>query len=156
MERMIRLFTMLLLALFFGMTLLLFSQEEDALISKKKSETDQAIKYKTTMINDVTNGILINDMRMFSKYFAKQVYVSLNRDESSVYSSNQTLYILQNYFSSRRIVNFEFSKINISELTSYAIGEGTVKFRGIQESINIYLTISKKDGNYVITQIKVY
>lgn len=155
---MIRLISLFLLSLLFGMTSFLFSQEEGGHTSKKRSETEveQTIKYRTTIINDVANGLLINDIRTFSKYFANQIYVSLNRNESSVYSSNQTLYILQNYFSSRRIVSFGFSKINISEPTSHAIGEGTVNFRGIQENINLYLTISKKDGNYVITQFKVY
>ncbi len=147
---MIRLLTLLLLSLFCGMGSILFSQVEE------KSETEQAIEYKTAMINDIANSLLINDIRTFSKYFANQVYVSLIRNESSVYSSNQTLYILRNYFSSRRIVSFGFSKTNISEPTSYAIGEGMIIYRGVQEKINLYLTISKKDGNYVITQFKVY
>lgn len=156
MKRMIRMLTKLIVLLFFCMTMLLFSQEEDNHISKNKSEAEQAVKHKTTMINDITDGLLMNNFRTFSKYFANQVNVSLNRNESIVYSGNQTFYILQNYFSSRRFVNFEFTKINVSESNSYAIGEGTIIYRGIREKINLYLTISKKDENYIITQFKVY
>lgn len=108
------------------------------------------------IIKDVENGILQNNVRSFSRYFDKNIYVTLREGETGYFSSNQAVYVLQNYFESHRFLRFAFSTINVTDVPIYATGGGTYMFRSSQEHVQIYITVSHARGGYVITQFCVY
>ena len=108
------------------------------------------------IIKDVENGILQNNVRSFSRYFDKNIYVTLREGETGYFSSNQAVYVLQNYFESHRFLRFAFSTINVTDVPIYATGGGTYISRGSQEHVQIYITVSHARGGYVITQFCVY
>ena len=110
----------------------------------------------TPIFYTIQDGILLSDIETFSKLFDKQVYVDLKGIESGYYSGNQAFYILKNFFSARRTVNFKFSTIREMEETPYATGGGTFIMRGNRETLQIYVALTKRDKRWVITQFSVY
>lgn len=116
----------------------------------------ERIEIKEKIFQDVEAGILQSDVKSFSRYFDKNIYVTLREGETGFFSANQALYVLQNYFESHRFVRFTFSTINVTDTPLYATGGGTYISRGSQEHIQIYITVSQVRSGYVITQFCVY
>jgi len=104
-------------------------------------------------IQDAVNG---GDVRLFSGHFAKQIFVSLGENENGYFSANQATLVLQDYFSSKRNVKFNFSTSDLNSETPYATGGGTYFLRGTIRHFQIYISFVFADGRWVITQFNVY
>jgi len=137
----------------FPLLLALFLVVDGAGQEKKEPEKTDA---KEEIFRAVENGILQSDVKSFSRYFDRNIYITLRDGETGFFSANQALYVLQNYFESHRFVRFTFSTTNTAEAPLYATGGGTYISRGSQEHVQIYLTVSHIKGGYVITQFCVY
>jgi Domain of unknown function (DUF4783) len=108
------------------------------------------------IIRDVETGIVKNDVKSFTRYFDKNIYITLREGETGYFSANQAVYVLQNYFESHRFLRFTFSKVNVTDVPLYATGGGTFLSKGSQEQVQIYITVSHVKSGYVITQFCVY
>jgi hypothetical protein len=108
------------------------------------------------IIRDIESGILQNDVKSFSRYFDKNIYITLRDGETGYFSANQAVYVLQNYFESHRFLRFSFSTVNLTDVPLYATGGGTYLAKGSQANVQVYITVSHTRGGYVITQFCVY
>ncbi|HTK81854.1 MAG TPA: DUF4783 domain-containing protein [Bacteroidota bacterium] len=107
-------------------------------------------------VKEIEDAILQEDAKAIARYFDKQVYLSLQNNEGSYYSSNQALYVLQNYFSSHHVVSFKFTSSSTTGATSYATGGGKVRVKGNRTSVQMYISLSRSGDRWVISQFNVY
>ena len=110
----------------------------------------------SSVFQDIQRGVTASDVNLFSKHFAKQVYVDLPGDEGGYFSENQLFYILQNFFASRLTRQFKFSTIDETDTGPYATGSGNFMYRGHRDILQIYVALSRLDDRWVITQFNVY
>lgn len=117
--------------------------------------TPEKIKIQSVILNEIEDGILNNDVQSISKYFSSQPYISLMNGVNGYYSSNQTFYILEDFFKSFKVVSFRFDVKKTDE--SVAFGKGTYYYerKGKRESANLYITLSKSGSKWYITQISI-
>lgn len=118
-------------------------------------KTDSSIA-RSVIFHDIQNGLLAGDVKLFSKHFGRQVSIDLPTDEAGYFSNNQVTYILQNFFGSRRIIQFKFSTIDETELGPFATGGGIFMSRGRRENLQIYVALSQAGNRWVISQFNVY
>ena len=126
------------------------------LFSQEKSSVPTALPTFSIIAEDIQRGIQTGDVGIFSKHFAKQVYVDLPGQESGYFSDHQLYYILRNFFGSRLTQQFRFSTVDDSETGSYATGSGSFLFKGRREVLQIYVALARLQGRAVITQFNVY
>jgi len=117
------------------------------------SGSDSAV---SAIFGEIQAGLRSGDVTAFSRFLAKQVYLNLYDIESGFFSDNQALYILKDYFKSRRILSFRFSTISEVEGTPFATGGGTYLHRGNPEILQVYVAMKKSGDRWVITQFSVF
>jgi hypothetical protein len=108
------------------------------------------------IFEDVEEGISTGNVSHLAKYFAPKVAISLRGDESGTFSSNQTYYVLQNFFKARRFRHFAFSTIGESDANPYASGSVEFIHKGAREVAQLYVALTFVGERYVITQMAVY
>src|SRR5258706_8611322 len=105
---------------------------------------------------ELQSGIVSGDAAVFSDHLAKQVYLNLSDRESGFFSQNQAVYILKEYFKTRRILSFKFTTISQVEGTPFATGGGTYLRRGNPEILQVYVALKKSGDGWVISQFSVF
>lgn len=101
----------------------------------------------------IISGIESGNVSGFANFFSKQIYISLNSGERGYYSSNQAFYVLKNYFNIYKPIDFRVSTRLINSLTPYCAGKLIYSFRGIKESVQVYIGLSWTNDNWEISQI---
>ena len=108
------------------------------------------------IFEDIEKGLTQGDVKMFSKYFDRQLLISHRGLENGYFSGNQAQFILQSFFNARRTLHFKFTTINRAT-EPYATGGGTFSIRGGQrELLQIYVALSRVGGRWVIAEFNVY
>jgi hypothetical protein len=100
----------------------------------------------------VDNGVA----EAFSAFFAKQVYVSVRSGESGLYSSNQAYYILKNYLSTRKPLGFTFTTYGTTDNTPFATGRASFRYKGTREFVQVFVSLSRVEDDWVIDKINIY
>jgi len=121
----------------------------------ERIEPKQAQEAKT-LLQAVERGILGGSVEGFGTRFAKQVSMTISGGESGYYSSGQASLILQNFFSTRKPTQFAFSRMNDSLASPYATGRLSFIRRGSKESVQIYVSLTRQESRWVITQFNIY
>lgn len=104
----------------------------------------------------IESAILGGDVKKLAPYFGKQLNLSLHSGTTGYFSSNQSYYILQNYFSSRKIISFKFTSRKLDDTSPFATGGGTSRAKGVNEILQFYVALAEVDGRWVISQFNVY
>jgi len=117
--------------------------------------TNNKIKTQSIVFNDIESGILTNDVEKISKYFSPQPYISLINGVNGYYSSNQTYYILEDFFNTFKVVSFKMSEIKNEDLVSSGKGDYYFEKKGKREVAHLYVTLSKSGNKWQITQISI-
>jgi hypothetical protein len=108
------------------------------------------------IFDDIQAAVKSGDLNPLSPDLARQVYLNLPGVEGGFFSENQALYILKDYFKSRRVLSFRLSTVSTVEGTPYATGGGTYLQRGVQELLQVYVALKKSGDRWVIAQFSVY
>ena len=119
-------------------------------------EVPERVKAYNQVFKNVREGILANNISLFSSRLASQVYVNLRGGESGYYSDNQVHYVLGNYLRSRKLANFEFTTVGHSESNPYATGSAVFIVKGTREVTQVYVSLSFVGERWAITQINIY
>jgi hypothetical protein len=105
---------------------------------------------------DIQNGIMNGNVSAFSSYIAPQIYLNLLNTDEGYFSSNQSSFILQHFFSSVRMLTFRFTTVHTEGLNTYATGGGTFMRKGSPEIVQIYVAMKYRDGDWIMTQFNIY
>lgn len=128
------------------------------LLNEKSTSPDvpERVKACNQVFKNVQEGILANNISLFSSKLASQVYVNLRGGESGYFSENQVHYVLGNYLRSRKLANFEFTTVGQSESNPYATGSAIFIVKGTREIAQVYVSLSFVGERWAITQINIY
>jgi len=130
----------------------LFSQNNNL---QKNLNPTGTVKIQSIIFDEIETGILNNDLKSFSQYFTSQPYISLINGVNGYYSSNQTYYILEDFFNSFKVVSFRFEEKKTEESVSYGKGAYYFEKKGKREIAHLYITLSKAGSRWYITQISI-
>jgi hypothetical protein len=108
------------------------------------------------VFDDVQQGIIQDNVAIFSHHLYSQVRVTLHGGETGLYSPNQAYYLLQNFLRERKPVSFAFTTFGESETTPYGTGNAAFTFRGIRQHAQIYVALAFEGERWVITHINIY
>lgn len=117
--------------------------------------SDTKVKTQTIIFNNLESGILTNDVKKISKYFSPQPYISLINGVNGYYSSNQAYYILEDFFTTYKVVSFKIGETKNEESVSYGKGDYYFEKKGKREVAHLYVTLSKSGSKWHITQISI-
>ena len=129
-----------------------FSQHNNL---QKSFSSSEKIKVQSLILNEIEEGIINNDVKAFSRYFSSQPYISLINGVNGYYSSNQTYYILEDFFNSFKVISFRFQEKKSDESVAYGKGEYYFEKKGKREVANLYITLNKTGSRWFITQISI-
>ncbi len=104
----------------------------------------------------IEQGISGASLASAAPHFAPQVFVNMSSGESGYFSANQTVSILQRYFSGRSSLSFEFSRYSETGSTPYATGRLLFTMKGRRESAQVYISLRFSESRWVISQFNIY
>ena len=122
---------------------------------QQNSSADSKLSTQTVIFNDIELGISSNDVKIISKYFSPQPYISLINGVNGYYSSNQAYYILEDFFNTYKLLSFKMNERRIDEPVSYARGDYYFEKKGKRVNAHLYVTLSKSGSRWQITQISI-
>jgi len=108
------------------------------------------------LLSSVEQGIRTGRVDEFSGSLAAIVAVSIGSGERGYFSMNQVSGMIANYLLLRRPVSFEFSRIHERGAAPYATGRFVFLRKGIEESAQIYISLIRQDGRWLINQFNIY
>ncbi len=114
-----------------------------------------SVKVEIIALNEIEEGIKNGDINKLTGYFASQPYISLLSGVNGYYSSNQTYYILQDFFQNFKVVSFKFDNKKFEENVVYGTGEYFYERKGKRESAYLYITLNKIGNKWTILQISI-
>ena len=124
--------------------------------SAARQHADSPASKAGVMFRTVERGIISSDFDALAPSFGKQVSMTIRGSESGYFSSAQAVTILRNHFSSRKTLQFSFSRINESATHPYATGRLDFEVRGNKESVQVYVSLARQDSLWVISQFNIY
>ncbi|RPI03891.1 MAG: DUF4783 domain-containing protein [Ignavibacteriae bacterium] len=104
----------------------------------------------------IEKGIRSSAVEEFEKELGSMVTISIGSGERGYFSMNQAASVLSEYFSLRRPISFEFSRIHEKSAAPYATGRFVFVQKGNQESVQVYVSLTRQDSRWVITQFNIY
>jgi Domain of unknown function (DUF4783) len=119
---------------------------------RDQASVDECLK----IIESVREGIENANLSRFAPSFGSQVLIYLRDGESGYYSSSQAYYVLEDHFRSRKVLSIEFDTVREADPMPYATGTILCNVKGLQERAQIYVSLEKSEGKWVIAQVKIY
>jgi hypothetical protein len=109
-----------------------------------------------SVFGTIEQGLRTGNTEIFRKYFSSIVSVSLGTAERRYFSENQAALVISGYMADKKTVTFEFSRIHIKASIPYATGRLTYNRRGIQSTLQIYVSLGLQDSRWGINQFNIY
>ena len=152
---------MFIIVLFFFISEAQVNQQPDARIKKDSQGTpslrlNQQGSNVLTVFKNVEHGIQKCAVQEFAKELGSMVSISMGSAERGYFSVNQAASVLSGFFSGRRPISFEFSRINGKGAAPYATGRFIYIQKGNQESVQVYVSLTRQDSRWVINQFNMY
>ncbi len=107
-----------------------------------------------TAFKEIESGIKHADPAGFSKYLSENSYISLPNGVSGYFSSNQSFYILKDFFKTFIPVAFSF-EIPKGNKETVATGELVFESKGKRENATVYIALTYEGATWRITQFMV-
>ena len=108
------------------------------------------------VFKNIEYGIQSGTVQQYETEFAAVVSITIGSGERGYFSNNQAASIVSGYFSERRSISFEFSRIHEKGAAPYATGRFVYVQKGNQESVQVYVSLKRQDSRWVIGQFNIY
>ncbi len=131
------------------------SQTDDTLVIHSVHSAVQRSSL-VEIFQNVENGLQNNAVDKFKKELGEIVSMTISSGEHGYYSANQAVLVLIGYFSERRLVSFKFSRIHEKGSAPYATGRFIYVQKGIQKSVQVYVSLTEQGSRWVINQFNIY
>lgn len=106
-----------------------------------------------TILKKTETAFQSSNLSTLQTMFAGRVYVSFFTGENGYFSSNQTYFILKKFFENYHVISFTFQTINSESVNPYGVGQYLYLYRGLKNSVQLYLSLHRSDGGWKINQI---
>ncbi len=100
-------------------------------------------------------GIKTGAVKEFSDYLYSETYISLETGVASYFSANQSFYILKEYLSHYKPINFKLMKISSNNEKHFAIGKLVYSKSGIKGESQVFVSLKLEDDKWKIYQITI-
>ena len=152
---------LLIILLFTFSTEAQIKQHSDARIKKDILDTssvhvDQQHAKVFNVFKIIEYGIQKCAVEEFDKELGTMVSIAIGSSERGYFSTNQAVSVLSRFFSRRRPVSFAFSRIHEKGATPYATGRLLYIQKGNQESVQVYVSLTRQDSRWVVNQFNIY
>jgi hypothetical protein len=117
---------------------------------------DQQHSRVSAVFQTIENGIRKCAVKEFDKELGAMVTIAIGSGERGYFSMNQAASVLSEYFSGRKPISFEFTRIHEKGSTPYATGRLIYIQKGNQESVQVYVSLTRQDSRWVINQFNIY
>lgn len=124
--------------------------------SSNKTEVSTQKTAQRQILVEIQAGIAKGDASLFADHLGPQVYMSLKGSEGGYYSANQALYVLQSFLSLHRPISFSFSTQGEIEDSPFATGRGFFTVKGLRESAQVYVSLTRSAGRWVVAEFNIY
>lgn len=105
---------------------------------------------------DIEYGIRKCTVQEYENELGEIISIAIGSSERGYFSMNQAVSVLSEYFSGRKSVSFEFSRIYEKGPTPYATGRLVYIQKGNQESAQVYVSLIRQKSRWVINQFNIY
>ena len=85
-----------------------------------------------------------------------QVTMNIERQDFGYISANQATSVLNEYFAVRKPTGFSFSKIDTQAQGPFATGRLDYVRQGARGSSQVYLSLTRRDSTWVVSQFNIY
>jgi hypothetical protein len=123
--------------------------------SFNRSDRSKHAPVQQSIFSDIEKGLSSGNVSVISRYFSPQTYFSLSNGVSGYYSSNQSFYILEDFFSIYKVSSFRFLNIQADKNNPYATGVYTFESKGQKGTSQVYVSLKNIGGSWKITQITI-
>ncbi|GAB6282198.1 MAG: hypothetical protein STSR0008_09420 [Ignavibacterium sp.] len=106
------------------------------------------------IFSDIENGFNNGTVSSFYSHFSSQNYLSFFNGINGYFSSNQSFYVLENFFQIYHPISFKFNTINIGK-NPYATGILYYDEKGKRNSAYIFVSLNQTGKNWQISQITI-
>ncbi len=100
-------------------------------------------------------GVKTGAVKEFSDYLYSETYISLETGVASYFSANQSFYILKEYLTHYKPINFRLIKISSSNETHFAIGKLVYSKNGIKGESQVFVSLKLENEKWKIYQITI-
>jgi hypothetical protein len=107
-----------------------------------------------TVFNDIESGFTSGNVALFSKYFATETFLSLNTGIVGYYSSNQSYYVLQNFFNLNKPISFKYTN-SVAGTNPYATGIFNYESKSRRETAQVFISLDSSGKVWKISQITI-
>ena len=104
------------------------------------SLSNQQQSILSSIFQHIENGIKKSTVEEFDNELGAFISIAIGSGERGYFSKNQAASVLSGYFSGRRPVSFEFSRIHEKGAAPYATGRFVYVQKGNQESVQVYVS----------------
>lgn len=117
-------------------------------------KSGQKIPSPQFVLQEIESGINKGDPSSFTKYLSENSYLNLPNGVSGYFSSNQSFYILKDFFKSFVPVSFSFTETGSGR---EPVATGRLKFEqnGKRDNAIVYIALSYEGNYWRITQLSV-
>jgi hypothetical protein len=132
------------------------ARPQKEVLSTRSFQLDQQHSKVLAVFQTIENGIRKCAVEEFDRELGAMVTITIGSGERGYFSINQAASVLSGFFSGRRSVSFEFSRIHEKGGAPYATGRFVYIQKGNQESVQIYVSLIRQDSRWVINQFNIY
>lgn len=100
-------------------------------------------------------GVKTGAVKEFSDYLYSETYISLETGVASYFSANQSFYILKEYLSHYKPINFRIIKISSNNEKHFAIGKLVYNKNGIKGESQVFVSLKLENEKWKIYQITI-
>lgn len=108
-----------------------------------------------TIFTHFENGIKTGAVKEFSDYLYSETYISLETGVASYFSANQSFYILKEYLSHYKPINFKIIKISSNNEKHFAIGKLVYNMSGVKGESQVFVSLKLENEKWKIYQITI-
>ncbi len=136
-------------------------QKSELHLIKEASGTESTILIQQyskvlSIFHNIEYGIRMCTVEGFQRDLGAIVSIAIGSSERGYFSMNQAASVLSGYFSGRKSISFEFSRIHEKGNAPYATGRLVYVKKGNQESVQVYVSLTRQDSRWVINQFNIY
>lgn len=143
----------LLVILFFSFLSWSVSGQETKYFNKLDSNKRQSVT--KSVFDEIESGVASNSASTISNFLSRQTYISLSNGVNGYYSSNQAVYILEDFFKVYKMISFKFQNLKTDENVPYATGIYYYDLRGKRGTARVYISLTKTGNNWKISQLTI-
>lgn len=120
-----------------------------------KRDSSQRHNMTENVFIDIESGISSGKASAISHLFSGQTYLSLSNGVNGYFSSNQTYYILEDFFRIYKVISFKLQNIKVDENVPYATGIYYFDFRGKRGTARVYVSLNRSKNSWKISQLTI-